>query len=196
MFNITRFGEALLQLIGYIKLNDYQEESRICLTKLKWYANCLLAITILAATPLAPVIFLQIPNWKLYTIFILAVTLTAAFYYERARRNVMAALLIMENQIMHFGLAVFDKQIESIEVFISCFGVLIGSRIIKFNQSGIRLKAVELGKDFVSLTYGTEKKTQNIKIFHAENRQCELTEVVRKFRYETGVVPVIEEMRA
>jgi hypothetical protein len=74
--------------------------------------------------------------------------------------------------------------------------VLIDSKIVKFNQKGIWLKAVELGEDFISLTYGTKKKTQNVKVFHAVNKECELNEVARKFRYETGIDPIIDEMKA
>jgi len=166
------------------------------LTKLTWCANCLLTMTLLGITSLAVIVFLQIPNWRLYTMLVLAATLAAAFHFEKARRNVVAARLIIENQIMHIKLVDFDEKSKSIEAYVSCFGVLIDSRIIKFNQSGIWLKTVDLRRDFTSLTYVEKERTQSIKIFHPANKECELAEVARRFRYETGVVPVIEDMKA
>lgn len=110
-----------------------------------------------------------------------------------------AARLIFENHILHIRTAVIDDdagdaakpgKAESIEVFVSYFGILLDSRIVKFNQDGILLKAVEIGPDFISLTYGTDKGTRITRLLHAEIRQGELESIVERFRYETGIVPV------
>ncbi len=60
------------------------------------------------------------------------------------------------------------------EVFVSYFGILLDSKIIKFNQDGILLKAVEIGRDFISLTYGKGKQIRNTRLFHAEISSGEL----------------------
>lgn len=134
---------------------------------------------------------------------IIAAALFAAGLSVREYGRLAAARLIAENQILHIRPAVFQKQdngketdslpCESMEVFVSCFGILLDSKIIKFNQDGIRLKAVEFERDFLFLTYGTDKKTRSIKLLHGEIDDGELAEITRKFRYETGIVPVIRE---
>lgn len=123
--------------------------------------------------------------------------LLAAGLAVREYGRLKTALLIVENQILHIRPAVIDaaetedSAASSIEVFISCFGILLDSRIIKFNQDGIRLKAVEFRRDFISLTYGTDKRVQNTRLIHAAIDSGELVEIMEKFRYETGITPVI-----
>lgn len=136
-------------------------------------------------------------------LFFIAAALLAAGLSVRGYRRLKAARLIAENQILHIRPAVFQEQdqgkgtdflsCESMEVFVSCFGILLDSKIIKFNQDGIRLKAVELERDAISLTFGTDKKTRSIKLLHEEIDAGELAEIAVKFRYETGIVPLIRK---
>ena len=69
------------------------------------------------------------------------------------------AQLIAENPILHVSIAVISDlsgeavrtdNIENTEVIVSYFGILLGEKTIKFNQDGIRLRAVEIGADFIS----------------------------------------------
>lgn len=118
-----------------------------------------------------------------------------------ANRKLETARLIIENQIMHIQPAKIDAgscgetdvtlRIGGIEVFISCFGILLDSKVIKFNLDGIQLRAVEIGRQFICLTYGTSEQTQKIRILHETIGNEELQSIVERFRYETGVVPVI-----
>ncbi len=110
------------------------------------------------------------------------------------------ARLIAENPILHICTAVISstsaetaqpKVIEDAEVFISYFGILLGTKIIKFNQGGIRLKAVEITSDILSIIYGTEKQTQTIHLLHPQIDTATLEEIVQKFRFETGIIPEI-----
>ena len=123
------------------------------------------------------------------------------------------AKLIIENKILYIqpmamsglgwenrGLGRIDKDLgkdvsvlptESIEVFVSCFGILLGSKIIKFNQEGIQLKAVEIGRHYLSVDYGTGSNSRNIRLLYARPDNDILAGIIEKFRYETGITPTI-----
>lgn len=60
---------------------------------------------------------------------------------------------------------------------------------MKFNQDGSLLKAVELGRDYISLTYGNDEWLQNARLQHAAVEPGELERVIEQFRYETGIIP-------
>ena len=122
----------------------------------------------------------------------------AAGFWIRERGKLKIARLITENPILHIQTAVIsdisgeaaqpEKQ-DRTEVVISYFGILMAERIIKFNQDGIRLRGVEIGKDFISFTYGTEKQTQNIRLLRPVIDPAAMEEISERFRYETGITP-------
>jgi len=108
------------------------------------------------------------------------------------------ARLIVENQILHIRPAVISDSAgdapdlegeENIEVYVSYFGILLGTKIIKFNQEGIRLKAVEIGRDFISLTYGADKRMQSTRLLRPPIDPAAMDEICERFRYETGITP-------
>lgn len=118
----------------------------------------------------------------------------------REYKKLEIAKIIIENQILHIQCAYSfiagsgETTLsfpERIDIFISNFGILLDSKIIKFNQGGVYLKAVEIGRNFISLTYGTDKRMQKICLLRMHMDDQELADLVEKFRYETGVVPVI-----
>ncbi len=122
----------------------------------------------------------------------------AAGFWLCEFRKLKIAQLIAENMILHIHTAVISdisaqavqrSDTENTEVIVSYFGILLGEKIIKFNQEGIRLKAVEIGDDFISFTYGTEKRTQNIRLLRPAINSEELDKIAEKFRYETGITP-------
>ena len=153
------------------------------------------SITILVCGIFAP----EIQTRICLTVSILASGWMAGLWIREHRKS-EAAQLIIENQIMHIRSAVISdgageaeeaEDADNIDVFVSYFGILVGSKIIKFNQDGISLKAVEIGPEFISLTYGREKQVQNTLLFWGGINSGELEKIVERFRYETGVVPVI-----
>ena len=108
------------------------------------------------------------------------------------------ALLISENSILHIrtaaisdlsGEAAQQSEPENTEVIVSYFGILLDEKVIKFNQDGIRIRAVEIGADFISFTYGTEKRTQNIWLLRPAIDPATLEKISEKIRYETGITP-------
>lgn len=134
-------------------------------------------------------------------LILLAAILAPALTVREGRR-LSAAKLIVENQILHIQPAVFQVQRsvkqeyhlkEHAEVFVSCFGILLDSKVIKFNQEGIPLKAAEIGHACLSLHYGTGTATRNVRLFHAGADRVRLEDIMERFRYETGITPVLIE---
>lgn len=110
------------------------------------------------------------------------------------------AKLIEENKILKISPAVISektgkgmntKTSKGIEVLVSYFGIVLDTKIIKFNQEHIQLQTVELQKDFISLTYGTDQWIQNIRLICSILDKEELTKLSEKFEYETGIKPTI-----
>jgi len=128
-------------------------------------------------------------------LFLPAAILAAAIALREGRR-LGEARLIVENQLLYIESAAVltqypGKSAENVEVFVSCFGLLLGSQIIKFNQEGIRLKTVEIGRYCLFLEYGTDTMTQSVRLIHAGVVNERLDDIIEKFRYETGIVPTV-----
>jgi hypothetical protein len=116
--------------------------------------------------------------------------------------NLKTAGLIKENFILKVKTAVISeitgkdtcqKPIvsEDSEIYVSYFGILYNGKIAKFNQDGIRLKAMVIGSDFISFTYGNEKQMQNLRIVRPDIEPEAMNEMINKFRFETGITPTI-----
>lgn len=141
----------------------------------------------------------EIQTRMLLTVSVLASGWMAGLWIREHRKS-EAAQLIVENKILHIRPAVISdgagddaepEDTENIDVFVSYFGILLGSKIIKFNQDGISLIAVEIGPDFISFTYGREKRMQNTRLLRPRIDSGELERIVERLRYETGIVPMI-----
>ena len=119
-------------------------------------------------------------------------------------RQVISAKLIIDNRIMHIKSAqILDQGAstqhikksgsEDIEVFISCFGILMDTKIIKFNLDGVLLKEVQLSDRYIILGYGRDITEKKIRILHETLTIYEMIRIIESFRYETGVTPVLIE---
>ncbi len=124
----------------------------------------------------------------------------AAGFWLRELSKLKIARLIAENPILHIRTAVISdlsaeagqpENTENTEVIVSYFGILLDEKVIKFNQDGIRIRAVDIGGDFISFTYGTEKRTQNIRLLRPAINPEELDKMSEKFRYEIGITPTL-----
>jgi len=142
---------------------------------------------------------LDIQSQLLLVFFLLAVAVLVSLRVQ-GYKKLLAAQLIIENQIIHIQSAViadkaFDEgeyeNVGGIEVFVSNFGILLDSRVIKFNQGGVTLKALELGGHYISLTYGDARGSQQIWILCEPFEDSKIKEIAEKFRYETGVIAKI-----
>lgn len=130
----------------------------------------------------------------LFTVLIVLAALLAAEYY---RYN--TAKLIMDNKIIHIQVAKIEENCEKkiyntlstivMEYVISCFGILLGSKVIKFNVDGIKLTEVKINHDFIFIVYGKDNKNKTIRLLHGSLSTQELRDFVERFRYETGITP-------
>ena len=85
-----------------------------------------------------------------------------------------------------------EKLRENYGIYVSTFGILLGDKIIMFNQSGIWLRKVEIGRDYISFDYGArDEALQNIRLLYSRPDGDELAGIIEKFRDETRVIPVI-----
>jgi len=161
-------------------------------------------ISVLSAIACAlVVIFGAIPPQTLAYLLLavlLLITGTSAVLWLRGCGRLKMIRLIAENPILHIRTAVVSdllgkttppKDTENTEVIISYFGILLDTKIIKFNQDGIKLMTVEIGEDFISFTCGTDRRTQNIRLLHPAIDSAMMNEISERFRYETGITPTL-----
>ena len=134
---------------------------------------------------------------------LLTLALLIAHMIKSCKRYQIAEL-IKENNILWIQSARIDDinpdtpkhfyRVGGIEIFISCFGILLDSKVIKYNLDGISLLNVEIGRNSINLTYGTRERNRVIKILHAGIDDNDLPGIIERFRCETGIVPVITEV--
>ncbi len=132
--------------------------------------------------------------------FLMSITFISTIILIQIYKNFIVAEVIIENQILHIMSAYplvagsYEKTSsfsDSIEIYISNFGILLDSKIVKYNQGGDQLKAVEIGRYYISLTYGTFEHTKTMWLLHAEFDSGELKKITERFRFETGIIPEI-----
>lgn len=130
---------------------------------------------------------------------VLLCTASLIIFLIREIGRYKTAKLIVDNKIMHIqavkvehiiGKVNIPMMYRDIEVFISCFGILLDSRIIEFNASKVKLKAIEIRRELIYLSYGTEEITKKIWILHGTISTQELQSYKDRFSYETGIVPM------
>jgi len=171
--------------------------------KLKLQALCSLAAVIVFTAAGIAALMLRPPYWAAYAPVIMALGFAALLRYIPARSEYGAAQVIVENAIIRVQLAEIrgrtewdleeaEKLRETFSVYISTFGILLGGKTIKWGGSSEkRLKAVEIGRDYISVDYGTKENNQNFKLLYARPDEDELARIIKKFQYETNVVPSV-----
>lgn len=123
-------------------------------------------------------------------LLLIAFTVLTLFLLEYRRYKF--ALLIIENKIFDIQAVKEDSFSDNnIEFIISCFGILFGRKIIKFNVEGIKLKEVEISGRVISITYEKDKKRKNISLLHGIIDKKKMKDIAEKFQFETGIRPLI-----
>jgi len=171
--------------------------------KLKLHTVCSLAVAIVFAAAGIAALVLRPPYWVTYAPVIMALGLVALLHYIPVRKEFIAAKVIVENTIIRIQLADMhgqtewdieeaEKLKETFVIYISTFGILLGSKTINWGgASEKRLKAVEIGRDYISIDHGTKENNQNVRLLYARPGEDELAEIIKKFQYETNVVPSV-----
>ena len=125
-----------------------------------------------------------------FTLFVLAIVFISLSIYEY--RKLCLARLITENSILDVQAVEYNGEYNyDIKFIISCFGILLGSKVIKFNIDKILLKEVKISKETISIFYGKGSIRSNIKLLHGIKNGNELLRVIEKFRFETGITPIV-----
>ena len=168
-----------------------------------------LSAAIFCIAVMAASLTLRFPYWNYYLSFALTGGALADGLFFVAYKKFSAAQGIIENAIIRIQPAVIcaqsdaekkkgEKLHEKLMTYVSCFGILLGTKIIKFNQDGIRLRNVEIGTDYISFDYeipvapyGLEKEKQNIRLLYSNPGEDQLAGIIEKFREEAGVIPVV-----
>jgi len=162
-----------------------------------------LATAIFCAVAIAAVSVIQFFYWKYCFSFALIGGSIATALYLFTRKKLVLTEIIIDNTIIHIQPAVIlgasdedkaeaEKLCEKFGVRISTFGILLGNKIIKWGVGNDdQLKAAEIGKDYISIDYGTIVEVQNIRLLYSRPDGDELADIVKKFQHETGIVPVI-----
>ena len=121
----------------------------------------------------------------------------------RQSRYLYDARLIYDNRILTIPSAIntiFYCENERIleETIISTFGILIGSKIYKWGCDGVegsRLSNIEIGREWIKLTFGTGKEAICIELLHGITDKWIAMEITQKLWHETGVVANISSWK-
>lgn len=133
---------------------------------------------------------------RLLSLLIFFLVCCFAWMWRRESKRLEIARLIVDNHLLMIPTAYYHgmdpKQHDlGMDIYISYFGILLGSRIIKFNQDKIALKRMEIRFDALSFIFGNNISEDSIQILWPCPSKEEAEHIAERFHYETGVVPVI-----
>lgn len=117
----------------------------------------------------------------------------------RALHMLRSAQLIVDNELLHVCPAMTKTEDEdqsggaAMEVSVSAFGVLLDTRIVRFNRRANRLRRVEIGRDKITLIYGPDAHTGKTVILHELMSDETARNLAGRFRFETGAEAVITD---
>ncbi len=131
--------------------------------------------------------------FRIFFLFLLAgltlASLALAFLKFRILRE---ARLILENKLLTVRFAAVERGADvssaggGVEVVVSCFGILLDSRVISFNRKANRLRRVEIGRNSSAFFYGAGAQTGRTTILHEPLSGEAALRLAESFRFETG----------
>jgi len=134
--------------------------------------------------------------------FIFAVlNITLLILLIRQNRLLYDAKLIWENRILARPSAVVSilgskRKSNEEETVVSTFGILMGSKIYKWGSDGVhgvRLKAIEIDRARVYLTFGDGAETKHVELLHGITDEQTVMDVKQRLWDETGVMARIHD---
>ena len=134
------------------------------------------------------------------TVFILSMAgAVALILLIHQSRMVYNARLICGNSILTVSTAVLsdlegveEKTVD--ETVVSTFGVLVGNKVYKWGCDGLngsRLKNIEMDRERISLTFGSETQTLKLELLHGLDKVEKVLQVKQNLLRETGVEAVV-----
>ena len=165
-------------------------------------ARAFLAIAIVCIAALTAALALGFYLWEYCTVFALMALTFAIVLFFKMRKKLVTAKAIVDSAVICiqpavvFGRTEEEKDEEGLRenfgIYVSCFGILLGTKIIRFNQDGIWLKSVEIGQDYISFGYGARgEELHNIRLLYSKPGEDVLARIIENFRKETGVIPTV-----
>jgi len=171
--------------------------------KLVLYAWLFFTTTVICAAAFTLMIIFRPPIVVMSALLFFVAGAASVFLLVDTCKKLSVAQTIVESAVIHIEPAVIYAQTveeqkeaerfrDNFGIYVSSFGILLGAKIIRFNQSGIWLKKVEIGTDYISFDYGEkDKEIQNIRLLYSKPGEDELVGIIENFRKDTGVVPVV-----
>ena len=103
--------------------------------------------------------------------------------------------LICDNSIVTVPAALVSTSTSQMkqdvdETIVSTLGVLLGNRMYRWGQDGVRgvrLLAVELSQEWMHLTFGDKAETMYVDLLHGLTKREEILAVTSKLLFKTGV---------
>lgn len=125
-------------------------------------------------------------------------TVVLAVLALSALRLLASARLIAENELLHICPAVNavgggnQPGNAAMNISVSCFGILLDSRVIRFNHKANRLRLVEIGREVIALTYGPDTQVEQMVILHPAIDDGTARSIALRFHFETGAETVLD----
>lgn len=108
------------------------------------------------------------------------------------------AKMICENSIMQINVAIVNSFPEKVKhsnngliIYVSCFGILIGNKIVSYNANGKKLNSISIDSEYLEISYCDKNLTRSVKILHGALAENEIARIKQHFCYETGITPSI-----
>ena len=141
---------------------------------------------------LAAALIIRFAYCEYCELFAMMGIVAAVALFFTTHKKLITAKAIADSAVICIHPAVIRGEAEEEITYVSCFGILLGAKIIQFNQNGVWLKNVEIGQDYISFGYGeTGEELHNIRLLYSKPDEQTLKTIIENFRKETGVVPVI-----
>ena len=198
-----RYRLLMMSIAHWAMTTSYQEV--ICLDRMKTQLKVLALLSVIGGVlfPMACLFDLHAKTKErllFCLIFSSAIFLFLCGTLVREWSQYQTAKLIVENQLFYARIAevpqsgtlgcCFALPAETIEVYISCFGVLLDNRVIKYNLRDRKLQEVVIGKDWIRLIFHKGKDVQTLQILHPVLEDKEFETLAKRFYHETGIRPV------
>lgn len=127
--------------------------------------------------------------FALVLLFALGEIIAIAWLF-RSARDLTTGRLIWDNQILQIPVAKLDGALlNDMQMVVSGFGILMNSKVIRFNQDGIKLLSVTISADHIGLRYGAGENVHEAKLLFQLPDKDKLQAITEAFCFETGVEP-------
>jgi len=105
----------------------------------------------------------------------------------------LRARLIIENQLLHIPATNASDESKAIDIYFSCFGMLLGDKVIPFDAGNEKLHSMYIDENSVTITYGRENCKKTVELSKYLLADYDLNYFTEKLNFETGVMVNHEE---